>query len=142
MLEIGDFAPNFTMESDKGGWITLEDLRGKTVVLFFYPKDDTPGCTKESCAFRDHYSMFQSHNIQVLGVSCDNIQSHQKFSNKYNLTFPLLSDHDSSVSKCYEVYMGIERTTFIIDTKGRIAQVFHNVKVDGHVEKVLHSLVT
>lgn len=147
MLQKGDPAPDFTMEADKGGSVSLKDLRGKTVVLYWYPKDDTPGCTRESCAFRDHYPTFQGQDVQVFGVSCDSIPSHEKFSAKFDLPFPLLSDPDTSVSTAYGVYkektnygrkyMGIERTTFVIDGEGRISRVFRNVKVDGHVEKVL-----
>lgn len=147
MLQAGDPAPGFTMEADKGGSVSLKDLKGKTVVLYFYPKDDTPGCTRESCAFRDHYPAFQGRDVQVFGVSCDDIPSHEKFAAKYDLPFPLLSDPDTSVSTAYGVYkektnygrkyMGIERSTFVIDGEGRISRIFRNVKVDGHVEKVL-----
>lgn len=147
MLQAGDQAPDFTMEADKGGSVSLKDLRGRTVVLYWYPKDDTPGCTRESCAFRDHYPTFQDQDVQVFGVSCDDIPSHAKFSAKYDLPFPLLSDPDTSVSTAYGVYkektnygrkyMGIERSTFVIDEEGRISRIFRNVKVDGHVEKVL-----
>ena len=147
MLQAGDPAPDFTMESDKGGSVSLADLRGKTVVLYFYPKDDTPGCTRESCAFRDHYPTFQNQDALIYGVSCDSIPSHEKFSAKFDLPFPLLSDPDTSVSTAYGVYkektnygrkyMGIERSTFVIDGEGLISRIYRNVKVDGHVEKVL-----
>ena len=147
MLQAGDPAPDFTLEADKGGSVSLKDLRGRMVVLYWYPKDDTPGCTRESCAFRDHYPTFQDQDVQVYGVSCDGIPSHEKFAAKFDLPFPLLSDPDTSVSTAYGVYkektnygrkyMGIERTTFVIDGEGRIARIFRNVKVDGHVEKVL-----
>ncbi|MYA77562.1 MAG: thioredoxin-dependent thiol peroxidase [Gemmatimonadetes bacterium] len=147
MLQAGDPAPDFTMEADKGGRVSLKELRGKTVVLYFYPKDDTPGCTRESCAFRDHYPSFQGRDVLIYGVSCDDIPSHEKFAAKYDLPFPLLSDPDTSVSTAYGVYkektnygrkyMGIERSTFVIDGDGRISRIFRNVKVDGHVEKVL-----
>ena len=147
MLQAGDTAPDFTMEADKGGSVSLKDLRGSTVVLYFYPKDDTPGCTRESCAFRDHYPTFRNQDAQVFGVSFDSIASHEQFAGKYALPFPLLSDADKSVSTAYGVYkektnygrkyMGIERTTFVIDGDGRIVRIFRNVKVDGHVEKVL-----
>lgn len=150
MLQAGDPAPDFTMEADKGGSVSLKDLRGKTVVLYFYPKDDTPGCTRESCAFRDHYPTFQNQDVQVFGVSCDDIPSHEKFAAKYDLPFRLLSDPDTSVSTAYGVYkektnygrkyMGIERSTFVIDGDGRISRIFRNVKVDGHVEKVLNEV--
>ncbi len=147
MLQKGDPAPDFTLEADKGGSVSLKDLRGKTVVLYWYPKDDTPGCTRESCAFRDHYPTFQDQDVQIFGVSCDDISSHEKFSAKFDLPFPLLSDPDTTVSTAYGVYkektnygrkyMGIERSTFVIDGEGRISRIFRNVKVDGHVEKVL-----
>ncbi len=147
MLQAGDPAPDFTMDADKGGPVSLKDLRGKTVVLYFYPKDDTPGCTRESCAFRDHFPSFQGRDVLIYGVSCDGIPSHEKFAAKYDLPFPLLSDPDASVSTAYGVYkektnygrkyMGIERSTFVIDGDGRISRIFRNVKVDGHVEKVL-----
>ncbi|MDE2848761.1 MAG: thioredoxin-dependent thiol peroxidase [Gemmatimonadota bacterium] len=147
MLQAGDPAPDFTMEADKGGAVSLKDLRGKTVVLYFYPKDDTPGCTRESCAFRDNYPSFQGRDVLIYGVSCDDMPSHEKFAAKYDLPFPLLSDPDTSVSTAYGVYkektnygrkyMGIERSTFVIDGDGRIARIYRNVKVDGHVEKVL-----
>ncbi len=150
MLQTGDPAPDFTMEADKGGPVSLKDLRGKTVVLYFYPKDDTPGCTRESCAFRDHFPSFQGRDVQIYGVSCDDIPSHEKFAAKYDLPFPLLSDPDTSVSTAYGVYkektnygrkyMGIERSTFVIDGDGRISRIFRNVKVDGHVEKVLNEV--
>ena len=147
MLQLGDLAPDFTMESDKDGSVSLTDLRGKTVVLYFYPKDDTPGCTTESCAFRDHYRAFQNQDVQIFGVSCDSIHSHEMFAEKYQLPFPLLSDLDTSVSTAYGVYKektnygrkytGIDRTTFVIDGDGRITDIFRNVSVDGHVEEVL-----
>ncbi len=147
MLQAGDPAPDFTMESDKGGSVSLADFKGQKVVLYFYPKDDTPGCTRESCAFRDHHPSFQQLDVQVLGVSPDSISSHEKFTAKYNLPFPLLSDPDNAVSTAYGVYkektnygrkyMGIVRSTFVIDGDGRIDKVFRNVKVDGHVDKVL-----
>ena len=150
MLQTGDPAPDFTMEADKGGPVSLKDLKGKTVVLYFYPKDDTPGCTRESCAFRDHFPSFQGRDVQIYGVSCDDIPSHEKFAAKYDLPFPLLSDPDTSVSTAYGVYkektnsgrkyMGIERSTFVIDGDGRISRIFRNVKVDGHVEKVLNDV--
>ena len=98
MLQVGDLAPDFTLESDQGGTVSLKDLRGTPVVLYFYPKDDTPGCTKESCDFRDRYAAFQEKDVRVLGVSCDDIASHQKFSQKFSLPFPLLSDPDAAVS--------------------------------------------
>ena len=147
MLQTGDLAPGFTMDSDKDDSVSLQDLRGNTVVLYFYPKDDTPGCTKESCDFRDHYATFQKREAHVYGVSCDDILSHEKFSAKFDLPFPLLSDPDASVCTAYGVYkeksmygkkyMGIERTTFIIDDEGRITKIYPKVDVEGHVEEIL-----
>jgi peroxiredoxin Q/BCP len=147
MLQTGDLAPDFTMNSDKDDSVSLQDLRGNTVVLYFYPKDDTPGCTKESCDFRDHYATFQKRGARVYGVSCDDILSHEKFSAKFDLPFPLLSDPDASVCTAYGVYkeksmygkkyMGIERTTFIIDDEGRITKIYLKVDVEGHVEEIL-----
>jgi len=150
MLKTGDQAPNFTMESDKGGTVSLMDLRGGSVVLYFYPKDDTPGCTIESCDFRDHYATFQNKGVHIFGVSCDNISSHEKFSEKFSLPFPLLSDPDTSVCNAYGVYKektmdgkkykGIERTTFIINGEGLIEKVYSKVNVDGHVDEILNKV--
>lgn len=150
MLKEGDHAPDFTMASDKGGTVSLKDLKGSTVVLYFYPKDDTPGCTKEACDFRDQHLSFQGRNIQIFGVSCDDLTSHGKFSAKFSLPFPLLSDPDTSVSSAYGVYkeksmygrtfMGIERTTFVIGPDGRIAKIYPKVSVDGHVAAILADL--
>lgn len=147
MLQEGDIAPEFTMNSDKAGEVTLKNLRGEKVVLYFYPKDDTPGCTKESCDFRDHYATFQNKGIHIFGVSCDDIESHEHFSAKFDLPFPLLSDPDASVCKAYGVYkeksrdgktyMGIERTTFIIGGDGLIEKIYPEVDVNGHVDAVL-----
>ena len=147
MLQTGDLAPDFTMDSDKDDSVSLQDLRGNTVVLYFYPKDDAPGCTKESCDFRDHYATFKKREARVYGVSCDDILSHEKFSAKFDLPFPLLSDPDASVCTAYGVYkeksmygkkyMGIERTTFIIDDEGRITKIYPKVDVEGHVEEIL-----
>jgi peroxiredoxin Q/BCP len=150
MLQVGDPAPDFTMASDKGSAVSLKDLRGSRVVLYFYPKDDTPGCTKEACDFRDRYGAFQGGNVHVFGVSCDDIRSHEKFAGKFSLPFPLLSDPDASVSTAYGVYkeksmygrtfMGIERTTFVIDGDGKIAKIYPKVSVDGHVDAILADL--
>ena len=150
MLQVGDPAPDFTLESDQGGTVSLKDLRGTPVVIYFYPKDDTPGCTKESCDFRDQYTTFQEKSVHVFGISCDDIDSHQKFSEKFSLPFPLLSDPDASVSTAYGVYkeknmygrkfMGIERTTFVIDGDGCLARIYPKVNVDGHVDTLLQAL--
>lgn len=150
MLKLGHPAPDFTMASDKGNDVTLNDLRGSTVVLYFYPKDDTPGCTTESCDFRDQHAEFQDKDAQIFGVSCDDIESHKKFSSKFSLPFPLLSDPDNSVCTAYGVwkekdmagrkYMGIERTTVVIDSEGNVASIYPDVKVPGHVAVVLKGL--
>jgi len=146
--EIGKPAPDFSLPSTTGESISLRQYKGKkTVVLYFYPKDETPGCTKEACAFRDRSEEFEKNNVVVLGVSNDDMETHMRFKEKQKLSFPLLSDPDASVSKMFGVYkqknlygkkyMGIERTTFIIDRSGRIAQIYPRVKVDGHVDDVI-----
>lgn len=145
---IGKPAPDFSLPSTSGESISLKQFKGKkTVVLYFYPKDETPGCTKEACGFRDLRDDFEKHGAVILGVSTDPIESHQKFREKHKLPFDLLADEDASVSKAFGVYkqrnlygkkyMGIERTTFIVDRTGRIAQIYPKVKVDGHVQDVL-----
>lgn len=146
-LKEGDVAPDFSLSSSLGKSISLKDYRGKKVILYFYPKDDTPGCTKEACSFRDELNKFEKANAAILGVSADDLDSHQKFIDKYNLTFPLLSDTDTNVSKAYGAYQlknmygkkywGIVRTTFIIDEKGKIEKIFPKVKVEGHSEELL-----
>lgn len=150
MLEPGKKAPSFTLTSDDGKKVSLKDYLGKKVVLYFYPKDDTPGCTKEACSFTDNLGAVQKAGAIVFGVSADSVESHKKFKQKYHLNFPLLSDPDREVIEKYGVWkeknmygkkmMGIERTTFIIDEEGRIHHIFPKVKVDGHVEKVLEKL--
>ena len=149
-LKAGDKAPDFSLPSDSGKTVTLKSLRGKQVVLYFYPKDDTPGCTKEACGFRDEITRIEKANTVLLGVSCDDPASHQKFSKKYGLPFTLLSDENAAVSKAYGVYKqksmygktywGIERSTFVIDEAGKLAAVFRKVKVDGHVEEIITAL--
>ncbi len=145
---IGKPAPDFTLPSTTGEPISLKQYKNKkTVVLYFYPKDETPGCTKEACAFRDLNDEMAKHNVVILGVSTDSIESHNGFREKHKLPFTLLSDEDATVSKQYGVYkqknlygkkyMGIERTTFIIDRTGRVAQIYPRVKVDGHAQDVL-----
>ena len=147
-LKEGMKAPDFTLSSSEGGEVSLSDFKGKSpVVLYFYPKDDTPGCTKEACSFRDFKKEFEKAGAKIFGVSFDSIDSHKKFSGKYKLTFPLLSDRDKSVATQYGVYkekslygrffMGIERTTFVIDKEGKIRKIFPKVKVEGHTEEVL-----
>ncbi len=146
----GAAAPNFTLESSAGKKISLKDLKGKKVVLYFYPKDDTPGCTKEACGFRDGIGELKKLGAVVLGVSPDDVESHEKFIKKYSLPFDLLADTDHAVAEKYGVwkeksmygrkYMGIERTTFIIDADGKIAKIFPKVKVDAHSEEVAAAL--
>ncbi|MBI5709534.1 MAG: thioredoxin-dependent thiol peroxidase [Candidatus Eisenbacteria bacterium] len=145
---IGKPAPDFSLLSTTGEAVSLKQFKGKkTVVLYFYPKDETPGCTREACDFRDHFAELEGHNVVVLGVSTDPMESHLRFREKQNLPFPLLSDEDATVSKMYGVYkqknlygkkyMGIERTTFLIDRTGRVAQIWPKVKVEGHVKDVV-----
>ena len=146
----GDAAPEFVLPDDGGQPVRLSQFRGKRVVLYFYPKDDTPGCTKEACAFRDGRAALAERNAVVLGVSADSVASHKKFKNKYALPFPLLSDEKKEAVKSYGVwheksmygkkYMGIARTTFVIGPAGRIEKVFPSVKVDGHLDDILNSL--
>ena len=150
MLKPGDKAPDFALQNDKGENVTLKDLKGKKVILYFYPKDDTSGCTKEACSFRDNIKIIEKKNAVVIGVSKDSVKSHDKFKKKYNLPFTLLSDENLEMLKNYDVwkeksmygkkYMGIERTTFIIDEKGKIREIFNKVKVDGHTEEILSKL--
>jgi len=150
MLEAGDKAPAFTLISDEGKKVSLKDLKGKKVILYFYPKDDTSGCTAEACSFRDNIKVIDKKNTVVIGVSKDNTKSHQKFKTKYDLPFTLLSDENFEMLNDYGVwkeksmygrkYMGIVRTTFIIDEKGKIEEVFDKVKVPGHVEEVISKL--
>lgn len=150
MIQEGQKAPAFTLASSDGKDVSLKELRGKTVVLYFYPKDDTPGCTREACAFRDTQRAFQKAGAVVLGVSPDSVASHGKFRSKYSLTFPLLADPDKAVAKAYGAYgekmmygkkvTGMIRSTFIIDPQGVVRRVFPRVRVDGHAEKVLEAL--
>ncbi len=147
---VGQKAPAFTLPSTEGVDIKSSSLLGKKVVLYFYPKDATPGCTKEACDFRDNLNRIKKEDTVVYGVSRDDINSHEKFRAKQELNFHLLSDEDATMCKAYGVYkqksmygkrfMGIERTTFILDKRGRIAKIFPKVKVDGHVDAVLDAL--
>ena len=149
-IEEGQQAPDFSLKDQSGKTVNLSDFKGKAVVLYFYPKDDTPGCTKESCSFRDNIKQFEKLNAAVLGVSLDDSASHQKFIGKYNLNFPLLCDEDAKVSRLYGVYKkksffeklfwGIERSTFVIGPDGKVKKAFRKVKVDGHTEALLEAL--
>ncbi len=146
----GKKAPDFTAPTDGGGKLKLSELRGKPVVLYFYPKDDTSGCTAEACGFRDFSAAFKKLKVQVVGVSKDSVASHDKFKKKYSLTFPLVSDVDGKICGKYGTwvekslygrkYMGIERATFLIDKEGVVAKVWHKVKVAGHVDEVAEAL--
>lgn len=146
-VEAGMLAPDFTLESHNGETVNLSDFHGKNVIVYFYPKDMTPGCTTEACDFRDHYQNFQSQDVVILGISPDPVNRHVKFVEKYNLPFLLLADPDHRISEAYGVwklkknygkeYMGIERSTFIIDKQGKIAKEWRKVKVKGHVEEAL-----
>lgn len=149
-LEIGDKVPDFNVPTDSNDHISLSDYRGKTLVLYFYPKDDTSGCTKQACAFRDDLSRFNEMNCCVVGVSKDSVKKHDKFKNKYDLNFPLLSDEGNDICERYGVwkeksmygktYMGIERTTFLIDDNGVIQKIWRKVKVNDHIEDILSTL--
>ena len=146
-VNVGDKAPSFSLPADGGGKVSLKDLKGKTVVLYFYPKDDTSGCTAEACAFRDALPDFSKVEAEIIGISRDPVKSHDKFKAKYDLTFPLVSDEDGTVCEAYGTwveksmygrkYMGIERSTFLIDGKGVIRNVWRKVKVPGHADEVL-----
>ena len=149
-LKVGSRAPAFSLPNDKGQIVKLSELKGKKVVLFFYPKDDTPGCTKEACSFRDGLQAIRKKGAVVFGVSADSVGSHQKFSKKFSLNFPLLSDESKATIQAYGVwkeksmygrkYMGIERTTVLIAKDGTISHVFPKVKVEGHYSEVLEAL--
>ena len=146
-VAVGTKAPDFSLPDQTEKLVSLKSLKGKQVVLYFYPKDDTPGCTKESCDLRDSYTKITKTGAVILGVSLDGAESHRKFIEKYSLPFSLLSDEETAVSKAYGVYKlknmygkkywGIERSTFIIDQAGLIKAIFRKVKVDGHAEEIL-----
>lgn len=150
MLQEGTMAPDFTLPADGGGEVTLSDYRGKKVVLYFYPKDNTSGCTKEACGFRDDYSQLLAAGAAVLGVSPDSVKSHDGFKAKYSLPFALLSDPDHQVAEMYgawgekkmygRTYEGILRSTFLLDEEGRIFKVFPKVKPAEHSQEVLDAL--
>ena len=149
-LKDGDKAPGFTLPSSEGKAVSLSQFRGKNVVLYFYPKDDTPGCTNEACSFRDNLPKFVKLDAIILGISKDSLDSHEKFIKKYGLNFTLLSDEDLKAHKLYDTwreknsygrtYMGTERSTFVIDKNGRLVKIFRKVKVDGHEGEVLQAL--
>ena len=149
-LKIGSRAPAFSLPNEKGQVVKLSELKGKKIVVLFYPKDDTPGCTKEACSFRDGLQAIRKKGAMVLGVSADSVASHQRFSQKFDFNFPLLSDESKAMIQAYGVwkeksmygrkYMGIERTTVLIAKDGTISHVFPKVKVEGHYEEVLEAL--
>lgn len=141
-LSEGITAPNFTAKDDEGNSVSLADFEGKTVVLYFYPKDDTPGCTKEACSFRDSYADYEGKDIAVLGVSRDDETSHKAFKDKFSLPFPLIVDKDGTISQAYEVEGGgySKRATFVIDGKGVIKKVYESIKTDTHATDILADL--
>jgi peroxiredoxin Q/BCP len=149
-LSVGSKAPDFDLPTGDGKKLSLKALKGKKVVLYFYPKDNTSGCTKEACSFQDNLKAIEKKGAVVIGVSPDGVDSHRKFAEKYQLTFPLVSDEKKEIVRKYGVwkekslygrkYMGVERTTFIIDGKGTVSHVFPKVKVDGHTEEILAAL--
>lgn len=146
-LEIGQLAPEFTLLSDENNLISLKAFRGKKVILYFYPRDNTPGCTKESCDFRDYIKDFELLNTVVFGISRDSVESHQRFKDKYKFPFTLLADTEAKVCKAYQVlvqkslfgkkYQGLERTTFLIDENGILQAIWPKVKILGHVRAIL-----
>jgi peroxiredoxin Q/BCP len=149
-LNVNDKAPSFKLKNQDAKAISLSDFKGKPIVLYFYPKDDTPGCTKEACNFRDEFPKFGKMKAEIIGVSIDSVESHKKFANKFKLPFNLLSDEKKEVVEKYGVwqeksmygkkYMGIVRTTFIIDTEGKINKIFPKVKVEEHNKEVMEAL--
>ena len=150
MLKVGDQAPDFTLKNDAGEDVSLSSLRGKPVILYWYPRDDTPGCTIEACSFRDAYGEFQQAGAVVLGVSPDDTQSHEKFKSKYSLPFTLLADPEHQVAEQYGVwglqkfggreYQGVSRVTYLIDENGVVKQVWPKVKPEGHADEILAAL--
>lgn len=151
MLKEGNFAPEFELPDQEEVMHKLSDYRGKKVVLYFYPKDDTPGCTKEACSFRDSFGDFRKNGMIVLGVSKDDAKSHAKFQEKYSLPFPLLSDTDTNVIKAYEAwglkkfmgkeYMGVIRVTYVIDEAGKILKTYEDVKPQDHAQEILSDIL-
>ena len=151
-LAVGDPAPDFTLLDANGNTVSLTSLRGQRVVLYFYPRDNTPGCTKEACAFRDAYADYQKQNVVILGVSTDDAKSHTKFTTKYNLPFPLLIDEGGQVASAYgsyglkkfmgKEYMGISRSTFVIGPDGTLEKIYRKVKPEAHPGEILADLAT
>lgn len=141
-LNVGDTAPDFTVKDTNGNTVKLSDYAGQTVVLYFYPKDDTPGCTKEACSFRDHHAKYTSQGIPVFGVSMDDEASHQRFTEKYSLPFPLLADTNGTLTKAYDVDGGgyAKRVTYVLGTDGKIAQVYTTIQTDTHAADILQQL--
>jgi peroxiredoxin Q/BCP len=149
-IEPGQKAPAFTLTADDGRKVRLADLKGRPIVLYFYPKDDTPGCTKEACAFRDRRANLEQLGAQVFGVSPDDVASHGRFRDKYGLNFPLLADPDHAVAEKYGAWreknmygkksMGVQRSTYLIDADGKVARVWKRVQVDGHDQQVIEAL--
>ena len=150
LLEVGDKAPAFRAKNQDGETVSLGEFKGKPLLLYFYPKDDTPGCTKEACSFRDGWSKFKKRGVAVVGISTDDEKSHRKFADKFSLPFPLLADPDKKIVSDYGVwgekslygrkYMGTNRVTYLIDAKGRIAGVWSKVKPDGHADQILGAI--
>ncbi len=150
MIEVGKKAPDFTLKDPNGKDVSLSDFSGKKVVLYFYPKDNTPGCTRQACAFAENYSQFQKRNIEVIGISKDSVALHVKFAEKYSLPFVLLSDPDLTAIKAYDVWqekkmcgktsMGVVRTTFIIDESGNIQKIMPKVKPDTNASEILSEI--
>jgi len=149
-LEAGTQAPTFSLPDQDGAPVSLDDFKGQRVLVYFYPADDTPGCTKEACQFNDNLAAFQAADVPVIGISPDDAQSHQRFRNKYGLRFPLLTDADHQVMDAYGAWgektrygrtsVGVLRSTFLVGADGRIEQAWHNVKADGHAAKILEAL--
>ena len=150
MVQIGKKAPDFKLTADNGKIYSLKDFKGKKIILYFYPKDNTSGCTKEACGFKDNIKIFNSKNVIILGISRDSTESHIKFKEKFNLPFNLLTADSMEILEEYDVwkekslygrkYMGIERSTFMIDETGKITEIFRKVKVNGHIKELIENI--